>query len=340
MQKLRFAVIGCGFWSQFQIAAWGEFRDEVELLAVCDRNFAKARQRSAEFGGVAVYQDASQLFSELQLDFVDVITDVDTHPHFVQLAAQHGVGVVCQKPMAPSFAQAQQMVTICEEHQVPFMVHENFRWQTPVRVLKEKLGNGLIGRPFKARISFCSHFPVFENQPFLAELDQFILTDIGSHILDIARFLFGEASSLYGKIQTINPGIKGEDVANVLMEMDNGLHCYVEMSYASILEEEVFPQTLIFIEGTEGSMALEKDFVIRTTTQEGTVREAISLKQYNWADPDYALIHSSIVECNRDILLAMQGKKSCETSGEDNLRTVRLFFDAYHSAETDTVLHY
>ncbi len=340
MQKLRFAVIGCGFWSQFQIAAWGEFSDQVELLAVCDQDLAKAQQRAAEFGEVAVYQDANQLFSELTLDFVDVITDVETHPYFVQLAAQHGVGVICQKPMAPTFRQAQEMVAICKQHQVPFMVHENFRWQTPVQVLKEKLESGVIGRPFKARVSFCSHFPVFENQPFLAELDQFILTDIGSHILDIARFLFGEANSLYCKTQTINPGIKGEDVANVLMEMDNGLHCYVEMSYASILEEEPFPQTLILIEGTKGSMALEKDFMIRTTTKAGTTRETISLKQYKWADPDYALIHSSIVECNRDILFAMQGKKLCETSGEDNLRTVRLLFDAYDSATSDTALHY
>ena len=64
--------------------------------------------------------------------------------------------------------------------------------------------------------------------------------DIGSHVLDICRFLFGEANSLYCLTQTVNATIKGEDVANVLMEMSNGIHCYAEMSYASILEKEVF----------------------------------------------------------------------------------------------------
>ena len=50
-----------------------------------------------------------------------------------------------------------------------------------------------LGELFRARITFTSAFPVFDNQPFLKELPQFILTDIGSHILDTARFLFGEA---------------------------------------------------------------------------------------------------------------------------------------------------
>ena len=119
------------------------------------------------------------------------------------------------------------------------------------------MDSGVIGRAFKARVSFCSPFPVFDNQPFLAELDKFILTDIGSHVLDICRFLFGEAKSLYCLTQRVNQKIKGEDVANVLMEMQTGLHCYAEMSYASVLEKEAFPQTLVLVEGDKGSYILQ-----------------------------------------------------------------------------------
>ena len=106
-----------------------------------------------------------------------------------------------------------------------------------------------MAEPFKARVSFCSAFPVFDNQPFLAELEHFILTDIGSHVLDICRFLFGEVRSVSALHKEVNKKIKGEDVANVLMEMENGLHCFAEMSYASILEKESFPQTLVLVEG-------------------------------------------------------------------------------------------
>lgn len=52
-------------------------------------------------------------------------------------------------------------------------IHENFRWQAPIRAVKQAIDSGLIGKVFKARVSFCSAFPVFDNQPFLAELGTF-----------------------------------------------------------------------------------------------------------------------------------------------------------------------
>lgn len=340
MRKQRFAVIGCGFWSQFQVAAWMEWKDEVELVALCDRNPANLAERAQQFGVKALYEDAAALFAREQLDFVDIITDPATHPTFVQMAAEHGVAAICQKPMAPDLAQSEAMLATCQAKGVPFFIHENFRFQLPIRAMKAHLDAGRIGKAFKGRVSFCSAFPVYDNQPNLAELDQFILTDIGSHVLDICRYLFGEARSLYCRTQTVNPRIKGEDVANVLMEMEGGLHCYAEMSYASILEREAFPQTLILIEGDSGALELTHDFTLKITTRSGTTQETITFPEYAWADPAYALVHSSIVDCNRDILLDLQGKKIAETTGEDNLKTVRLFFDAYRSAATNEVIHY
>jgi predicted dehydrogenase len=274
------------------------------------------------------------------LDFVDIITDVDTHETFVKLAAQHHIPVICQKPMAPNLEIAKSMLEACRKADVPYFIHENFRWQAPIRKYKEVLESGLIGHPFKARVTFCSSFPVFKNQPFLAELEEFILTDVGSHILDIARFLFGEARSLYCKMHSINKGIRGEDVANVLMDMESGVHCYAEMSYASILEHERFPQTFILVEGSEGSAYLGPDFEIRITTKNGTEVVYGKPALYPWADPDYAVVHASIVDCNRDILQALQQKGHAETTGEDNFKTVQLVFAAYESARTGKAIHF
>ena len=77
------------------------------------------------------------------------------------------------------------------------MVHENWRWQTPIRALKAVLDGGSVGRVFRARLTMVSGFDLFANQPFLAELEQFVLTDVGSHVLDVARFLFGEAEAVH-----------------------------------------------------------------------------------------------------------------------------------------------
>jgi predicted dehydrogenase len=335
---LRGAVIGTGFWSRFQIAAWKELPG-VEIVAVCNRTRARAEEVAQLFQIPMVYETAEELLEKEQLDFVDIITDVDTHAKFTLLAAEKGVNVICQKPMAPSLEEARKMVEVCAQKNINFFVHENFRWQAPIRTLKTALDSGVIGKPFKARVSFVSAFPVFDNQPFLAELEQFILTDVGSHVLDICRFLFGEAKTLYCLIKTVNPKIKGEDVANVLMEMESGVHCYTEMSYASLLEQEAFPQTLVLIEGERGSLHLTNYFELKTTTRGGTTSEIIKPPFYSWADPDYAVVHASIVDCNRDLLNGLQGGRS-ETTGEDNLKTVELVWAAYESAASGTIIHF
>ena len=62
-------------------------------------------------------------------------------------------------------------------------------------------------------------FPVFKNQPLGAELEQFIFTDLGSHTLDVARCLFGEAKRLNCHAHRANPNIQGEDVATILVSL-------------------------------------------------------------------------------------------------------------------------
>jgi predicted dehydrogenase len=338
MKALRFAVIGTGFWSNYQIPAWKEL-EGVELVAVCNQTRKRAEEVAAKFGVPKVYDTAAELIENEELNFVDIITDVDTHADFTLLAANKGVHVICQKPMAPSLESAQQMVESCKEKRVQFFIHENFRWQAPIRALKKVMDEGVIGRPFKARVSFCSAFPVFDNQPFLAELAQFILTDIGSHVLDICRFLFGEAKNLHCLTQRVNQKIKGEDVANVLMQMENGVHCFAEMSYASILEKEAFPQTLILVEGEGGSLNLTNDFELRITTRQGTTARKVEPVMYDWLDPAYAVVHSSIVDCNRDILNGLRGGNA-ETTGEDNFKTVQLVWASYESASTGKVINF
>jgi D-apiose dehydrogenase len=269
MNNLRFAIFGTGFWSRFQLAAW-QALEGVECVALYNRTRAKAEALAKEFGIPTVYDDPEELLAKEVLDFIDIITDVDTHRKFVFMAAEHGLPVICQKPMAPSLEVAEQMVETCQKANVPFFIHENWRWQTPIRQLKRVLVEGNIGKPFRARVHYANSFPVFDNQPFLKELHQFILTDIGSHILDTARFLFGEAERLYCQTCRVHPDIKGEDVATVMMRMGDGITVVCEMSYASRTEHERFPETFILVEGNKGSAELAPDYWIRVTTEEGT----------------------------------------------------------------------
>ena len=331
MKELRFAILGTGFWARYQLAAWREVPG-AKCVALYNRTRARAGALAQEFGVPAVYDDAEELLQRERPDFIDIITDMDTHSRFVHLAAGFKTPVICQKPIAPSVAEAEKMIAVCAADQVPFSVHENWRWQTPVRELKKILDSGLIGPVFRARIDYCNSFPVFENQPFLKTLEQFILTDMGSHILDVARFLFGEAARLYCQTHQIHRGIMGEDVASVMLRMQTGATVAVNLSYASRVEHDRFPETFIHVEGELGAVELAPDYWLRVTTERGTEARRCPPPFYAWADPRYALVHAGMVACHRNLWHALQTGTAPETSAEDNLKTLKLVQAAYDSA--------
>ncbi|MDX2195391.1 MAG: Gfo/Idh/MocA family oxidoreductase [Cytophagales bacterium] len=335
--NIKFAVIGCGFWSHYQVAAWHEI-EGVKLVAVCDINEDKAKALSLKFGNAKVYTDAKIMFENEKLDFVDIISSVDTHKQFVTLAAKYKINTICQKPMADNLQDALDMMQTVNQAGIKFYIHENFRWQAPIRRLKQLLDEQTIGTPFKASLRFCCSFPVFDNQPILKELPQFIIADLGVHILDMLRFYFGEVNTLYCKTMRVNPTIKGEDVANIFTEMKNGMHCYTELSYASIIEHERFPQTYILVEGTKGSIYLGLNGEIRTTTKQGTVSEIVKAKMYSWVDPAYDVAHASTVDTNANILKGLIGENEAETTGDDNIKTTKLVFAAYESASSGNII--
>jgi predicted dehydrogenase len=224
--------------------------------------------------------------------------------------------------MAPTLAEAEQMVAACRAAGVPFLVHENWRWQAPIRALKAALGRGAagadggIGRVFRARLDFVTGFPVFRNQPFLAELEQFILTDIGSHVLDAARFLFGEAATVYCQTRAVHRHIRGEDVATVVLRTTGGATVTCNMAYAgNPLEHDRFPETFAFVEGERGSAELGPDYWVRVTTAAGTHAVRHPPPRYAWADPAYDVVQASIVPVQRRPAGPPAGRKRAETTG-------------------------
>ncbi|MFN3484679.1 MAG: Gfo/Idh/MocA family protein [Planctomycetota bacterium] len=330
-RTLRFGMIGAGFWARFQLAAWGEVPG-ARCVAVADRDRARAEALARAFGVPAAYGSAEELLERERPEFVDVVTSPEGHQEVVERAAARRVAPICQKPLAPALEQARAMAQGCRRAGVPLLVHENWRWQEPIRAARAELDTGRLGRVFRARLSFCSNFPVFDRQPYLREQERFILSDVGVHLLDAARFLFGEVRSVYARTGRIHSGIRGEDVATVLLGMASGGTVLVELSYASRLERERFPETFLLVEAELGSLEIAPDFWVRVTDREGVRARRVPPPFYRWADPAYALVHASLVPCCRDLLAHLRGEKVAETTAEDNLKTLELVEAAYRSS--------
>lgn len=335
MTDLRFAAIGAGFWAHYQLAAWGE-QAGVRCVAVCDRDRTRAEALAAARGVPKSYDDPAAMLAAERPDFVDIITDPATHTEMVRLCAKAAVPVICQKPMTPTLAGCEELVATCRAAGVPFAIHENWRWQAPLRRVKELLDVGTIGRPFRARINFISGFDVFANQPGLKRDERFILADMGCHLLDLARCYFGEPDSLYCQTTRVRPDIRGEDSATVMLGVHGGrATVLVNMAYAGTpLERDCFPETLVFIEGDRGSIETTPGCDVRVTTATGTHSARVRPPRYPWANPDYAVVHSSMVPCQADLLRALRTRTLAETDAADNLKTMRLVEAAYQSAAT------
>lgn len=329
-QGLRGGLIGCGYFSNNHLHAWCDVIG-AEIVAVCDQNETLAKKAAEKFGVARVYTDAEKMLQDEKLDFVDVVTQAPSHRPLVELVASHGVNVICQKPFAPTMEDARAMVIACKQADVQLMVHENFRWQRPIRALKaasEKIGDLFFGR-----VVFRNDHDIFTNQPYLATDERFIIYDLGIHLLDMARFLMGDVSRLFCHTQSVNPLVNGEDTATVTLVMQSGATCVVEACYFSHLERDIFPQTLIHLEGTHGSATLNADYELTTVVDGNVEKLHVPPQPPTWASGPGVAIQEGVMAIEQHFVHCLNEGRDPESSGLDNLKTLELVFGAYESAE-------
>jgi predicted dehydrogenase len=332
---LKGGLIGCGFFAQNHLHAWRDLRAEgAELVAVCDLDPAKAAAAAEAFGIPRHYGDAEAMLAAEALDFVDVATTMPTHRAMVELVAGAGVPVIVQKPFAPRIDDCSAMVAACAKADVPLMVHENFRFQQPLMAVREVLDQGVIGQPFFGRISWRTGFDVYANQPYLAEEERFLILDLVIHLLDVARFLFGEVERLTCRTASIRPGIKGEDTATLLLAHEDRTTCVIDATYQAPQDPDPFPETLIEIDGADGTLRLDRGYQLRVVSRAGSERRDVSPPLLPWASRPWHGVQASVVETQRHWLSCLRTGREPATSGADNLKTFALCEAAYASAAT------
>lgn len=330
-KTLKGGLIGCGFFAQNHLHAWRDLPG-VEIVALCDADPQRLAATGTTFEIDRQYTDPEKMLANEQLDFIDIATTVQSHRMLVEMAARAGVAAICQKPFASSMADAQAMTRACADAGVALMVHENFRWQTPILAIKQALDEGKIGEPFWGRVSFRSAYDVYSSQPYLATDRRFIIQDLGIHILDIARYLFGDVSQLSASTRRVNPKIAGEDVATMLATHHSGVTSVIDCSYATLLPADPFPQTLVEIDGSEGSLRLMSDYRLQIHGRSESVTVDCQPVLLPWASKPWHNIQGSVFNIQQHWVECLHSGAEPGTSGRDNLKTLALVEAAYESA--------
>ncbi len=329
---LRGALIGCGFFARNHMQAWAGV-EGVRIVAVCDTDLAKAQAFADDFGAEA-YTDAAAMLSAVQPDFTDIATTVASHRALVTLAARHSQAVICQKPFAETMSDGEAMVAACDAAGVPLLVHENFRWQRPYRALRAALASGVIGPPSFLRLSFRHAYDIYANQPYLAEVEDLALTDVGLHLFDVARFLMGDVARVYCQTQRLNPRVAGQDAFLATLRHGSGAVTSVECSFFSHYAPDPFVQTLAVAEGPVGSVELLEGYRMRLH-KDGRVEETdVEPGVPDWGGKPWHLVQESVVAFQRHAVEVMQGRAEGQPTGADNLRTLAVTLAAILSAKS------
>ena len=333
---LRVGLIGCGFFATNHIHAWLGL-EGANIAAICDTDPQRLAVAASMVGADVVrFSDAASLMASGVCDFVDIATSPSTHCALVLEAARHRMPAIVQKPMALTLADATSMVEAMNQAQVPFMVHENFRFQSPVVDVKRLIDGGRIGTPVYARIAFRTGWDIYGKQPYLAHEKRFVLADLGVHVLDLARLFMGEADRITCEADAIKPGIAGEDSAAMLLHHTEGGMSVVECTYASPLPEEIFPQVLVTVEGTAGSVVLGPNYDVSVRSGDKVERWNAEPERLPWAEAPWHVVQDSVRATQAHWLERFNSGVEPATSGRDNLNTLRLVEAAYRSFETRT----
>jgi predicted dehydrogenase len=328
---LKGVMIGAGRFARFQAEAWRRV-EGAQIVAVADAAPGRAEEFSERFGIPRAYRDAAEMLERERPDFVDIVTRPDSHLELVRLAARCGAGVICQKPMAPSWEECEAMVNVCADANVRLLIHENWRWQPWYREVKGLLDEGAVGRPFHAsfmmRNSDGRGAEPYAAQPYFREMERLLVYEMVVHFIDAFRFLLGEFRGVFCRMRRVNTALKGEDYALINLDFENGASGLIDANrFSGPARREPISEELI-VEGDRGKIRLARDCRIWLDEY----GDAESLHDYSFPAEGYR--GDSVRAAQRHFISCLRTGERCESEGEDYLKTVAAVFACYDSAES------
>ena len=186
-----YGIVGFGHHGRKRLVPAFARARASKLAGIWRRDQSKARTDAEEFGIDHVFKTAEDLCASPEIDAVFVTSPDAFHMRDTLLAIAHGKPVLCEKPLAMSAEQANEMLTASRKANVLFGVAQNFRYNRSVNLMRDWLQAGRIGKPIFATAQFCFQS---ERSPRAWIYDKSLaysgpIGDVGIHCLDALRFI-------------------------------------------------------------------------------------------------------------------------------------------------------
>lgn len=339
MSKLRVAVIGVGSIAQHRHLVEYNNNPNVEIVAVCDINKERA-ETVAEQYGAKPYFDYEQLLADKELDAVSICLPNYLHAPASIAALIAGCHVLCEKPMATSREEADEMIKTAKETGKKLMIAHNQRFVPSHEKARELIESGEVGKIYSFRTAFGHGGPDNWSADgtdswFFKKEEAFIgaMGDLGVHKTDLLRYVLGEEFvEVAGFVETSAKDFADvDDNAVCILKTESGLVGTLAASWAYNAGED--NSTIIY--GEKAILRLEDDPVNNLVVQYADGRVVnyqlggIQTNEDGGQTTTHVIDH--FVECI---------KKDAEPliNGEEGKKSLEVILAALESAETKKIV--
>jgi len=215
-------VVGLGYWGPNLLRVLID-RTDVSVRWICDTDTSRLARFGRRYPNVGLAQELNELLCDPQLDGVLLATPVFTHYNLARRCLEAGKHTFVEKPLAPSTAEASELIELAQERELALMCGHTFLYSPPVQAARELISSGQLGD-----LSVVSSSRVNLG---LHQRDVSVVWDLGPHDFSILLYWVGGLPAVVRATgrDSIVPGIA--DVAFVTMEFESGLIANVELSW-------------------------------------------------------------------------------------------------------------
>ena len=236
MKTLGIGLIGSGFMGRCHVNAYNSIasifkvsqKPVLKMLADASPELASQQAKALQFEQSTA--DWQELVQHPEVDVVDITAPNHLH-HPIAIAAMNlGKSVYCEKPLARTLAEAQEMANLARSKQIPTLVGYNYLQNPLMRTAREIVQSGEIGEPIAFRGVHAEDYMANPLSPYTTRLDASqgggVLYDLGSHIISLARYVAGPIQEVLGNLTTVVPERPSGDTTR-LVHVDDQTHCLV-----------------------------------------------------------------------------------------------------------------
>jgi predicted dehydrogenase len=265
-KKLKWGIAGCGRFSEESFIPTLRLLRKSALNSVFSNNTQRANFFAEKFG---IAENFSNIDDFLNSDIDAVYIGSINADHYGQVlkSARAGKHILCEKPLALTSAQAEEMVNVCRENNVQFAVNYTYRFHPLVLKAKEIIDRQLLGRFVSANVNFNIDLPPGSDFRFNRKLSGGgALRDLGTHMIDLLRFFGGNITSIDGLVDNIIYKSEVDDFAAGIVKFENSGYGYFNVSFNN---KKAFNRMEII--GHKGALSLENLIGAKHATSKLTI---------------------------------------------------------------------